>query len=70
MVDRIDERRQLTEKEIEQINRLKDLEAKLDQMMAVMRMSNCNQRNVSIAATHMETAFMHAVKAITRPKSA
>jgi hypothetical protein len=62
--------RVLTEKEVTVINEIK---AQTDSFMTLLRgmrklgPADCDQRNVSIAITHLEDCSMRAVKAIARP---
>jgi hypothetical protein len=64
--------RQLTDIETAKINKLKDLEQGLANMLTQMggELSGYphSQRWLSLARTHLETGFMFAVKAVTRPE--
>ncbi len=60
--------RDLTQRDIGKINELKDTEARLNELLAEMRLSpDTNKRSVAIASTHIETAFMYLIKAVAKP---
>ena len=62
--------RDLSQAEIDLMNEVKSLEAKwnglIDRLKAMG--SSVDQRNVSIAATEGENAFMRAVRSIAQPE--
>lgn len=61
--------RDLTQAEIDAMNVVKALEAKFNRMIDDMRgNSTFDQRNVALAATAGEDAFMRAVRAIAQPE--
>lgn len=62
--------RDLTEAEIDLMNEVKALEAKWNGIIDRLRAGGMafDQRQVSIAATDGEAAFMRAVRAIAQPK--
>lgn len=60
--------RDLTQQEIDAMNSIKYLEATFNGMIDFLRADKtADQRQVAIAATQGEQAFMHAVKAIAKP---
>lgn len=61
--------RDLTQAEIDQINTIKDNEAKLADLWFTIGYGDVDGREMSLARTHFEQAFMHFVKAIARPDS-
>lgn len=61
--------RDLSQAEIDQMNVVKALEAKFNRMIDDMRGNSAlDQRNVALAATAGEDAFMRAVRAIAQPQ--
>lgn len=60
--------RDLTPDDITVMNEIKGLEALFNGMIDRLKtVSGIDQRQVALAATHGEDAFMHAVRAIARP---
>ena len=60
--------RELTQDEIDLMNEVKSLEAAYNRMIDKLRsLPQADQRQVSIAQTDGESAFMRAVRAIARP---
>lgn len=60
--------RELSQTEINLMNECKALEAKFNSLIDKLKaISELDQRNVSLAATHGEDAFMRAVRSIARP---
>ncbi len=59
--------RDLSETEIEAINKIKELEVVLNNVLNGIQDSE-NGRHVAIARTHLETGFMFAIKAIAKPQ--
>jgi hypothetical protein len=60
--------RELSEEDIQTVNALKTWEASWNRVCNQLRNSpDVDQRCVAIAATHIETGVMFAVKSITRP---
>ena len=60
--------RELSQAEIDLMNEAKALEARWNGLVDRLRASTgCDQRQVSIAATDGESAFMRAVRAIAQP---
>lgn len=60
--------RELTEAEIELMNEVKALEAAFNRVIDKLRdTADIDQRQVSIAQTDGESAFMRAVRSIARP---
>lgn len=60
--------RELSQEEIDAMNGIKDLEAKFNGMIDYLRCCvSVDQRQVSIAQTVGEEAFMRAVRAIAQP---
>ena len=62
--------RDLTQGEIDAMNGIKALEAQFNGMIDFLKShgGGVDQRQVSLAATHGEDAFMHAVRAIAQPQ--
>lgn len=61
--------RDLTPDDITVMNEIKGLEALFNGMIDRLKtVSDIDQRQVALAATHGEDAFMHAVRAIARPE--
>lgn len=61
--------RDLSKAEIDAMNEVKALEAKFNAMIDRLReIPEADQRNVALAQTHGEDAFMRAVRAIARPQ--
>jgi len=68
MADKITGYRDLTKEEIDAINGVKDIGAKLDKLISFMRsVPEFDQRWVSIAETHLQQGIMAGVRAIARP---
>lgn len=60
--------RDLSQAEIDAMNDVKSLEARFNGMIdRLKKIDGIDQRNVSIAQTEGETAFMRAVRAIAQP---
>lgn len=60
--------RELSQTELDLMNECKALEAKFNSLIDKLKASSeLDQRNVSLAATHGEDAFMRAVRSIARP---
>lgn len=60
--------RDLSQAEIDAMNEVKGLEAHFNAMIdRLKQVEGIDQRNVSIAQTEGETAFMRAVRAIAQP---
>ncbi len=60
--------RDLSQEEIDAMNGVKALEAKFNGLIDHLRsLPNVDQRNISIAQTSGEDAFMRAVRAIAQP---
>lgn len=60
--------RDLSKDEIDAMNEIKALEGQFNAMIDRLRdMPEADQRNVALAQTHGEDAFMRAVRAIARP---
>lgn len=60
--------RDLSQDEIDRMNGIKDLEAVCNSMIDEMKGSDADQRNVSLAATYLEIAFMYAVRSVAKPE--
>ena len=61
--------RDLSQDEIDNMNAVKKMEAAFNGMIDNMKaLPGIDQRQVALAATHGEEAFMHAVRAIARPE--
>jgi hypothetical protein len=61
--------RELSQEEIDAMNGIKDLEAKFNGMIDYLRtFVSVDQRQVAIAQTVGEEAFMRAVRAIAQPE--
>lgn len=61
--------RDLSQEEIDAMNGVKALEAQFNGMVDYLRnLASADQRQVSIAATAGEEAFMRAVRAIAQPQ--
>lgn len=61
--------RDLSEEEIKAMNDIKELEAVFNGMIdALKRFSSIDLRQVALAQTHGEDAFMHAVRSIAQPE--
>lgn len=61
--------RDLSQEEIDGMNGIKDLEAKFNGMIDYLKaLVNADQRQIAIAATAGEEAFMRAVRSIARPE--
>lgn len=59
--------RELSEDEIRAMNGLKELEKDCLEVIEHAR-DDLNGRHIALAKTHIETAFMYAVKAIAKPE--
>lgn len=60
--------RSLTEEEMSLLIQIKKFEAKFNGMIDTLRaLPDIDQRNVALAQTYGEDAFMRAVRAVTRP---
>lgn len=63
--------RDLSQDEITAMNGVKSIEAMFNGMIDYLRaMPSADGRQVALAATHGEEAFMHAVRAIAKPERA
>lgn len=61
--------RDLSQEEINGMNGVKHLEAQFNGMIDFLKaIPGIDQRQVALAATHGEGAFMHAVRAIAQPE--
>jgi hypothetical protein len=61
--------RDLSAEEIAAMNGIKDLEAQFNGMIEFLKaIPGVDQRQVALAATHGEDAFMHAVRAVAQPE--
>lgn len=61
--------RDLTQEEINAMNGVKHLEGQFNGMIDFLKATpGIDQRQVALAATHAEEAFMHAVRAIAQPE--
>lgn len=61
--------RDLSQEEINAMNGVKDLEAQFNGLIDHLKsLAGADQRQVALAATHGEDAFMHAVRAIAKPE--
>lgn len=70
MAEKINGYRELSAKSVGMINRAKALEGQFNKLIDDMRAcgSDYDQRNVALAQTEGETAFMRAVRAIAQPE--
>lgn len=60
--------RDLSKEEIDAMNGVKQLEAQFNGLIDFLKqLPEADQRQISLAATHGEDAFMHAVRAVARP---
>ena len=60
--------RDLSQGEIDAMNGVKHLEAQFNGLIDYLRsLPGIDPRQVALAATHGEDAFMHAVRAVARP---
>ena len=60
--------RELSADEIDVMNSVKNLEAQFNGMIDSLKaMPGIDQRNVALAQTHGEDAFMRAIRAIAQP---
>ncbi len=67
--NRITGYRDLSEQEISGMNAIKHLEAQFNGMIDFLKsVPRIDQRQVAMAATNGEDAFMHAVRAIAQPE--
>jgi len=61
--------RDLSQAEIDAMNAIKDLEATFNGMIDMLKsMPGLDGRQIALAATHGEDAFMHAVRAVAQPE--
>ena len=61
--------RDLSQDEINAMNGVKHLEAQFNGLVEYLKaLPGVDQRQVALAATHGEDAFMHAVRAVARPE--
>jgi len=61
--------RDLSQEEIDSMNAVKDLEARFNGMIEHLKaLPGVDGRQVALAATNGEDAFMHAVRAIAQPE--
>ena len=60
--------RDLSQDEIDLMNKMKALEAEIGNVLAALPKDDaCANRWAAIARTHLETGFMFAIKAVARP---
>lgn len=60
--------RDLSQEEIDAMNGVKHLEGQFNGMIDFLKqIPGADQRQIALAATHGEDAFMHAVRAIAKP---
>lgn len=59
--------RELNAVEIDLMNEAKSIEAAFNRLIDKLRSADVDQRQVSIAQTDGESAFMRAVRAVARP---
>jgi len=60
--------RDLSQEEINAMNGVKHLEAQFNGLIDYLKsVPGVDQRQIALAATHGEDAFMHAVKAVAKP---
>lgn len=64
---KIDGYRTLSNGEIEAINGFKRVEATVNSMIDMLKMTPADERSLALAATHLEIGFMFVAKAIARP---
>ncbi len=61
--------RDLTQGEIDAMNGIKHLEAQFNGMIDFLKeLPGLDGRQIALAATHGEDAFMHAVRAVAQPE--
>lgn len=61
--------RDLSQEEINAMNGVKHLEKQFNGLVDFLKqLPGADQRQVALAATHGEDAFMHAVRAIAKPE--
>lgn len=60
--------RDLSQEEIDMMNRIKSLEAEYNGIIDELRSMPVDQRQVAIAATDGESAFMRAVRSVAQPE--
>lgn len=61
--------RDLSPDEINAMNGVKHLEAQFNGLVEYLKaLPGADQRQIALAATHGEEAFMHAVRAIAKPE--
>lgn len=61
--------RDLSQGEIDAMNGIKELEAVFNGMIDCLKsMPGLDGRQIALAATHGEDAFMHAVRAVAQPE--
>ncbi len=61
--------RDLSQDEINAMNGVKHLEAQFNGLVDYLKgLPGADQRQIALAATHGEDAFMHAVRAIAKPE--
>lgn len=61
--------RDLSQEEINAMNGVKHLEAQFNGLIDFLKkLPDADQRQVALAATHGEDAFMHAVRAVAKPE--
>lgn len=61
--------RDLDQGEIDAMNGVKHLEAQFNGLIDYLKaLPGADQRQVALAATHGEDAFMHAVRAVAKPE--
>lgn len=61
--------RDLSQEEIDMMNAIKAFEAEFNGMIeGLYRFASIDRRQVALATTHGEEAFMHAVRAIAQPE--
>lgn len=61
--------RDLSQDEINAMNGVKHLEAQFNGLIDYLKaLPGADQRQIALAATHGEDAFMHAVRAVAKPE--
>lgn len=61
--------RNLNGAELKAVNAVKHLEAQFNGLIDYLKqLPGADQRQIALAATHGEDAFMHAVRAVARPE--
>jgi hypothetical protein len=61
--------RDLSQEEINAMNGVKHLEAQFNGLVDFLKqLPGADQRQIALAATHGEDAFMHAVRSVAKPE--